>query len=138
MCSSDLNITCTQSLWGRMLGYGALNIQTAAEVGSATLETIARPMDLKETILEQQEKARYQVMARHAAPLTAAARQGLIVPDAGRTEVAGRAGVSPAGAEIAGRSTPGAAPDDTKECPYCAETIKLRAKVCRFCGRILR
>ena len=25
----------------------------------------------------------------------------------------------------------------TRECPYCAETIKARAKVCRFCGRSL-
>jgi len=99
------NITCTQSLWGRMLGYGALSIQTAAEIGSATLETVARPMVLKETILEQQERARHHLMARQAAPFTAAAGQ---------------------------------APDDTKECPYCAETIKARAKVCRFCSRILR
>lgn len=26
---------------------------------------------------------------------------------------------------------------DTKECPFCAETIKKEAKVCRFCGRQL-
>jgi hypothetical protein len=24
---------------------------------------------------------------------------------------------------------------DTRECPYCAEIIKARAKVCRFCGK---
>lgn len=26
---------------------------------------------------------------------------------------------------------------DTKECPYCAETIKVKAKICRFCNRVL-
>lgn len=25
----------------------------------------------------------------------------------------------------------------TKECPFCAETIKIAAKICRFCGRDL-
>jgi uncharacterized membrane protein len=28
-----------------------------------------------------------------------------------------------------------AAPGDTRDCPYCAETIKAAAKVCRFCNR---
>jgi len=28
-------------------------------------------------------------------------------------------------------------PDDTKQCPFCAETIKAKARFCRFCGRNL-
>src|SRR3989442_1708252 len=42
------------------------------------------------------------------------------------------------GSDESGALAPGAAVDDTKECPYCAETIKARANVCRFCGRLLR
>ncbi len=29
------------------------------------------------------------------------------------------------------------ASEDEKECPFCAEIIKLKAKVCRFCNRDL-
>lgn len=39
-----------------------------------------------------------------------------------------------AGAAAAGTETPG----DTRACPWCAETIKKAAKICRFCGRDAR
>jgi len=93
-------VTCLQSLWGRILGYGTLNVQTAAEIGSATIEGVTRPMELKELILGQQQSRR------------------------GVTRGAAAPGVPAAGAQV-----------DTRECPYCAEIIKVRARVCRFCGR---
>ena len=94
------NVSCSQSLAGRMLGYGTLNIQTAAEAGSTTIEKVARPMELKETILERQQGGRYRAADDRAGPRGA-----------------------------------GDAAGDTRECPFCAERIKARAKVCRFCGR---
>jgi len=111
------NVTCLQSLWGRMLGYGTLNVQTAAEVGSTTIEKVTRPIELKELILAQQQNGRYRVMARQVAPLMAAAAHA-------RTASTAHGG--PVGE---------AALDDARECPYCAEIIKIRARVCRFCGR---
>src|SRR2546428_12784893 len=118
-----------------MLGYGALSIQTAAEVGSTTLETVARPMDLKETILEQQEKARHHIAARYAAPSLAAAGQGLIVPPGGSMGViAGTAGVNPGGVTHAGPTEAGAGRGGTEEGPECAGTIKARAEGGRLCG----
>ncbi len=102
------NVTCVQGIWGRMLGYGTLNIQTAATQGSTTIPDVTDPEDLRETILELQQRYKY-------GGAVASAR-------------AGAAGGARGGA---------AAEGDTMECPNCAETIKARAKVCRFCGRAL-
>ena len=85
------NITFEQSLWGRLLGYGTLVLQTAAEEGKTEIDDVARPAELREAILSMKNL-----------------------------------------------SPPGALPgSDTKECPFCAERIKARATVCRFCGRNL-
>jgi uncharacterized membrane protein YdbT with pleckstrin-like domain len=93
------NITCERPIVGRLLGYGTVNIQTAAEHGSVTIRRVGSPEDLRETIIEVKERRR----------------------------VAGSA-LAPDGATEAPRS-------DSKECPFCAEWIKERARICRYCGR---
>lgn len=92
------NVGCQQSLLGRILGYGTVEIQTAAERGATVIERAARPQDLREAVLELKELYRKGGAAEPRAE----------APEAG-----------------------------TKECPFCAETIKVRATVCRFCGRTL-
>ncbi len=109
------NVTCVQSIWGRIVGYGTLNIQTAAQHGSTTIPDVTGPEELRETILELQQRYKYGGAA-------ATARTGATGGAAG--------GPGSGGASGAGGS-------DTRECPYCAETIKVRAQVCRFCGRAL-
>lgn len=106
------NVTCLQSIGGRMLGYGTLNIQTAAAHGSTTIPDVKSPEELRETILTLQQRYKYGGAA-------GTVRAGL----AGGTAGAAAGARDPA--------------DESRECPYCAETIKARAKICRFCGRTL-
>ena len=95
------NITCEQTLLGRLMGYGTMNIQTAAEDGSVTIRCVGTPEDLRETIIELKERRR-------------------------------RGGIAPGTEGSGGTETPWS---DSKECPFCAERIKARARLCRFCGR---
>jgi uncharacterized membrane protein YdbT with pleckstrin-like domain len=50
------NVEYTQSLVGRLLGYGNVDIQTAAEMGETTYELIHHPKLLKDTITHAQEE----------------------------------------------------------------------------------
>jgi len=52
------NVACEQSLFGRMLGFGRVTIQTAAEQGMVTLEGIAQPETLRDAILDMKERRR--------------------------------------------------------------------------------
>jgi membrane protein YdbS with pleckstrin-like domain len=113
------NITCVQSIWGRMMGFGTLNIQTAATNGSTTIPDVAGPEDLRDSILELQQRYKYGGAAHPGGP-----------GSSGR--VAAGAGSAPGGGDAAAADSAA-----TRECPYCAETIKAKAKVCRFCGRTL-
>ncbi len=50
------NVEYDQSLWGRLFGYGNVDIQTAAEMGETTYEMIHNPKLLKDTITHAQEE----------------------------------------------------------------------------------
>jgi uncharacterized membrane protein YdbT with pleckstrin-like domain len=56
------NVEYDQSLWGRIFGYGDVDIQTAAELGETTYSLIHHPKLLKDTITHAQEEyKRFQI-----------------------------------------------------------------------------
>lgn len=99
------NVSYQQSLLGRIMGFGDVQIQTAAEMGETSYIDISRPQQLKEALSNAQELYKDYQMNKQAFKLADA--------------VDGEIG------------------EETKECPYCAEKIKAKAKVCRYCKREL-
>ncbi len=97
------NLSYNQSIPGRMLNFGNVEIQTAAEDGATIYRKVARPKQLKETIARFRDEYARELKRIHE-------------------------GDNPA---------MGDGPETTRDCPFCAETIKAAAKVCRFCGRDL-
>ena len=56
------NVSYSQSFWGKIFGYGNVQIQTAAEIGSTTYFAVEYPKELKDTITQMQEEYKqYQV-----------------------------------------------------------------------------
>jgi uncharacterized membrane protein YdbT with pleckstrin-like domain len=49
------NVSFNQTFWGRLFGYGNVQIQTAAEIGSTTYHNVEKPKELKDTITQMQE-----------------------------------------------------------------------------------
>jgi uncharacterized membrane protein YdbT with pleckstrin-like domain len=49
------NVSYNQTFLGRLFGYGNVQIQTAAEVGSTTYRNVEKPKELKDTITQMQE-----------------------------------------------------------------------------------
>ncbi|MGM0636647.1 MAG: PH domain-containing protein [Bacteroidota bacterium] len=50
------NVSSRQPFWGRIFGYGDVEIQTAAEMGATIHKMVEKPKLLKETITTYQEK----------------------------------------------------------------------------------
>jgi len=101
------NVTYHQSLTGRMFGFGDIEIQTAAEMGATTYHKIAKPNELKDSITTAQEEYKQNNILSQAQKLAESLNSG-------KTDNS-----------------------ETMECPYCAETIKAKAKICKFCGKEL-
>jgi uncharacterized membrane protein YdbT with pleckstrin-like domain len=97
------NVTISQSVPGRLLGYGDICIQTAGEAGITEEAKVMHPRQLRTSIFEQQERYRERMLHRRA-------ERKIQQP---------------------------AEEDDMKECPFCAEKIRAKAVVCRFCNREL-
>jgi uncharacterized membrane protein YdbT with pleckstrin-like domain len=52
------NIEHRQSLWGRLLNYGDVEIDTASETGVSRFHNVANPLELKRTIMVAAEQYR--------------------------------------------------------------------------------
>ena len=69
------NVEFDQSIWGRIFGFGDVDIQTAAEMGETTYELIHHPKLLKDTITHGQEEYKKIQISNQAAELAKAIAQ---------------------------------------------------------------
>jgi len=65
------NVEHRQTLWGRLLGYGDVEIDTASETGASRFNGISRPLEFKRSILGAVESYRYAGSAPPPAAATA-------------------------------------------------------------------
>ena len=63
------NVEYDQSLWGRIFGFGNVDIQTAAEMGETTYNLIHHPKKLKDTITQAQEEYKKSAISSQAQQL---------------------------------------------------------------------
>ncbi|MEI8202486.1 MAG: PH domain-containing protein [Bacteroidota bacterium] len=70
------NVSFSQSFWGDAFGYGNVQIQTAAEVGSTTYTFVEDPKKLKDTITHLQEEYKTNNIKKQASELANAIIEG--------------------------------------------------------------
>jgi len=66
------NISYDQSLWGRILNFGDVEIQTAAEAGATTYNKVNHPKKLKDTITQAQTDFENLRAVNHATQMASA------------------------------------------------------------------
>ncbi len=66
------NVSYDQSVWGKIFGYGNVQIQTAAEIGSTAYYAVENPKKLKDTITHMQEEYKQQQIKKQATELASA------------------------------------------------------------------
>lgn len=66
------NVAYSQSFGGKMFGYGNVQIQTAAEIGSTTYVAVENPKELKDTITHMQEEYKQCQITKQATELAKA------------------------------------------------------------------
>lgn len=66
------NVEYHQSVWGRIFGFGDVDIQTAAEMGETTYNLIHHPKLLKDTITHAQEEYKKTAISSQAHQLAQA------------------------------------------------------------------
>jgi uncharacterized membrane protein YdbT with pleckstrin-like domain len=66
------NVEYDQTVWGRIFGYGNVDIQTAAEMGETIYQLIHHPKLLKDTITHAQEEYKKMQITNQAAQLAQA------------------------------------------------------------------
>ena len=60
------NVSYLQSFWGKIFGYGNVQIQTAAEIGSTTYFAVENPKELKDAITHMQEEYKQHQIKKQA------------------------------------------------------------------------
>jgi uncharacterized membrane protein YdbT with pleckstrin-like domain len=63
------NVSYHQSFWGKLFGYGNVQIQTAAEIGATTYNMLEKPKLLKDTITQMQEEYKQIQIEKQATEL---------------------------------------------------------------------
>lgn len=83
------NVEYTQGIWGRMFGFGDVEIQTAAEIGNTKYTMIHQPKLLKDTITLAQEDYKSAHSKNQAQQLAYAIKQSMPVPSQSSMSVSG-------------------------------------------------